>query len=204
MGIKEPISDINKQDIKEMILSRFPGLSLEEIDYAFKLERYNAYGEKTGHFQLFNAEYVSAILTKYKKWLNEKRVNHNLPLSKDEPKQELTQEEKDNIVYIGVLDCFSCYKQHKSIEAGKGYVYDYFFERKRLPKHTPEFKAEKLDQAQKEIEAEIKSQGITLQVKESLKSIQPETVAVKCKEIILREYFDRVVKEKIDIKNEMK
>src|SRR5690606_18371596 len=84
----------------------------------------------------------------------------------------MTQEEKDNLVYIGVLDCFAYYVQHKSIEAGKGYVYDYFYERKRLPKHTPEFRARIKELAQKEVERDIKSGGITSQVKDALSNIQ--------------------------------
>lgn len=116
----------------------------------------------------------------------------------------MTQEEKDNLVYIGVLDCFAYYVQHKSIEAGKGYVYDYFYERKRLPKHTPEFRARIKELAQKEVERDIKSGGITTQVKDALSNIQPSTIAVKCKEIILREYFEKIIKDKIDVKTEMK
>lgn len=203
-GIKDPISEINKQDIKEMIFTRFGGLSLEEIDYAFKLERYGAYGDKTQHFQLFNSEYVSTVLNKYKKWLNEKRVNNNLPIAEKQKPQEMSEEEKQLIVYTGVIGCFKNYEETKRIEAGKGWVYDFFFEKKRLPKHTPEFKARILDLAKSEVENEIKGGGITSQVKEALKNIQPSTVAVKCKEIILREYFERIVSEKLDIKDEMK
>lgn len=203
-GIKEAISDINKQDIKEMILSRFAGLSLEEIDYAFKLERYGAYGDKTQHFQLFNSEYVSTVLNKYKKWLNEKRVNNNLPISEKEKPMELTEEEKELIVYTGVIGCFKTFEETKRIEAGKGWVYDFFFEKKRLPKHTDEFKASVMEKAKTELENEIKSGGINLQVKEALKNIQPSGIAIKCKEIILREYFERLIEEKIDIKAEMK
>jgi hypothetical protein len=203
-GLKDPISDINKQDIKEMILSRFAGLSLEEIDFAFKLERYGAYGDKTPHYQLFNSEFVSTILNKYKKWLNETRVNNNLPIAEAEKPKEITEEEKQLIVYAGVIGCFRKYEETKHIESGKGWVYDFFFEKGRLPKHTNEFKTIVKAKAKTELENEIKSGGINLQVKEALKSIQPSTIAVKCKEIILREYFDKLIKENIDIKDEMK
>ena len=78
-GIKEAISDINKSDIKELLLTHHSGLSIEEIDYAFKLDRYS--GEPTPHYGLFNAEFVAKVLKKYKIWLNEKRTTYNLPIS---------------------------------------------------------------------------------------------------------------------------
>lgn len=73
-GIKGEISEINKQDISKMILRRNKALSLEEIYFAFELERYGVYEEKTSHFQLFNADYVSTILNKYKKWKTTTKV----------------------------------------------------------------------------------------------------------------------------------
>jgi hypothetical protein len=128
LGIKDPISDINKQDIREMILSHFNGLSLEEIDYAFKLERYGILGDKTGHFQLLNTDYVSTILNKYKNWLKEIRINNNLPISIMEKIKEPTQEEKDNLIYMGVINCFEEFKQTKKILNGYVWVYDHLDE----------------------------------------------------------------------------
>lgn len=97
LGIKDPISDINKQDIKEMILSHFNNISLEEIDYAFKLERYGVLGDKTAHFQLLNSEYVSNVLNKYKKWLKETRLANNLSISKKEINHLEIMEETNKI-----------------------------------------------------------------------------------------------------------
>lgn len=97
LGIKDPISDINKQDIKEMILSHFSNMSLEEIDYAFKLERYGVYGEKTEHFQLLNSDYVSNVINKYKIWLKKIRTENNLSISKKEPNLIKDMEETNKI-----------------------------------------------------------------------------------------------------------
>ena len=65
-GVKDAIDDFNKSDILKMIFTSFSDLTVEEIYKAFELERYSQYEVKTEHFQLFNAEYVSAILKKYK------------------------------------------------------------------------------------------------------------------------------------------
>lgn len=85
-GIKGEIDIFTKQDISKMILSSFKELSLEEISKAFELERYSQYDEKTDHFQLFDANYVSAILNKFKKW----KVKEKNQLNISAPKEETT------------------------------------------------------------------------------------------------------------------
>ena len=74
-GIKEPMDDVTKQDIKEMILMRFKALSFDEISYAFKKERYGDLGDRTEHYQLFDAKYVSEVLDKFVKWKRTKIVS---------------------------------------------------------------------------------------------------------------------------------
>lgn len=72
-GIKSQIDDFTKQDLLKMILSRFKTLSIDEIYKAFEMERYLTYGQKTDHFQLFDANYVSEILSKYENWKIEEK-----------------------------------------------------------------------------------------------------------------------------------
>ena len=68
LGIKEAILDVNKTDIFEMLIMKYKGISLEELSYAFKMERYGQLLPKTQHYQLINAEYVSSVLDKYIDW----------------------------------------------------------------------------------------------------------------------------------------
>ena len=77
-GIKGEIDQFTKQDISKMILSTFKELSLEELHKAFELERYGVYDDKTDHFQLFDANYISQILKKYKKWKAKERLELNI------------------------------------------------------------------------------------------------------------------------------
>lgn len=72
-GIKSQIDDFTKQDLLKMILSRFKTLSVDEIYKAFEMERYLTYGQKTDHFQLFDANYVSCVLQKYENWKIEEK-----------------------------------------------------------------------------------------------------------------------------------
>lgn len=77
-GCKGLIEEVMKTDISDMIKSRFKHLTLDEIDYAFKLERHREYDKKTEHYNLFDSNYVAEILSKYEKWKATKRRENNL------------------------------------------------------------------------------------------------------------------------------
>lgn len=77
-GIKSAIDDLNKADIVDMLFNTFSDLSLEEIYFAFKNERYGNYEQKTKHFDLMNADYISEILKKYRIWKRTKKIEHNI------------------------------------------------------------------------------------------------------------------------------
>ncbi|MCB1108208.1 MAG: hypothetical protein KDK44_00950, partial [Chlamydiia bacterium] len=64
-GFKGEIPDINKEDITDLLLTRFQTISLNELNFAFKIDRHGYHGEPTQHYQLFNAEYVAKVLNKY-------------------------------------------------------------------------------------------------------------------------------------------
>jgi len=76
IGIKGTIDAMNKEDISNLICSRFAHLALEELHKAFQLERYGELGEATAHYNLINAPYIAQVLTKYVTWLRKTRQNH--------------------------------------------------------------------------------------------------------------------------------
>lgn len=76
IGIKGTIDAMNKEDISNLICSRFAHLALEELHKAFQLERYGELGEATAHYNLINAPYIAQVLTKYVSWLRKTRQNH--------------------------------------------------------------------------------------------------------------------------------
>lgn len=181
----------------------------QEIKLAFQKyvagEYYDSNGNPMLVTQQLNAVVIGRVMREYENLKKRDLDAYRRKRTEDMNKEvQLSQEEKDLIVYVGVIDCFKHFEQHKSIESGKGWVYDFFYEKGRLPKHTKEFREEIKAKAIIEVENDIKSGGVTSQVKEALKNIHQSTIAVKCKEIILREYFKRLIKEKIDIKEEMK
>lgn len=77
-GFKNEMAFEITQDITNLIFGVYSDLTIEEIYKAFELERFGLYEEKTKHFQLFNSEYVSEILKKYKKWKHDMKMQHNI------------------------------------------------------------------------------------------------------------------------------
>jgi len=93
--IKDAVPLHQKKDIKEMILLRFKNLSFNELHYAFKMERFGILGDKTEHYQSFDAEYVGKVLDKYVAWKREVKVRENI--TKQAAPQSVTPQERADI-----------------------------------------------------------------------------------------------------------
>jgi hypothetical protein len=78
-GLKQDIDPFIKQDIVNGLITNHRGLSLEEIEYAFCLDRDGVHGEPTPHYQFLNREYVGRVLNKYNKWKDQKREQYRIP-----------------------------------------------------------------------------------------------------------------------------
>jgi len=196
IGIKDPISDLNKTDIKEMILMRFKELSLDELCYAFKLERYGDLGDKTGHYQLFNADYVSTVLYKYKKWKVD-IIRNNLTNRPMKQESTISEEDKENIMLEAVDRVEREIKHNKKITGTYTHVYDYLYKEGLLPKHDKEFKDSIQDRAKAIAKGDAATAAqsdynIHRQLKDTLASIEMGTspkVKSIAKRIILEDYF---------------
>lgn len=94
-GIKEPISDINKEDLRDLIFSKYSYLTLEEVEYAFKHDRFS--GDPIPHFQLFNAEYVAKVLKRYTDFRRQMRTDHASKLKEPAPQPVISVETRMQI-----------------------------------------------------------------------------------------------------------
>lgn len=209
-GIKdEGLSSFDAEDIIKMILSAYNSLTLEEVYKAFELERYGVYKDKTQHYQLFNAEYVSAVLKKYNSWKQITKIEHNIQPENKIP--EMSDTQKKEIVNNGVLRVFNEYKETGIIAEPCTHVFDELYERGHIKGgETPALQAyyqKKYQQAQTEVEAEMKQETAgsvadLRNIREELEKIQQgasEKIIVRTKRIILSEYFDKLLKEKINV-----
>lgn len=212
MGIKHEISDIYKSDLKEMILSRFKNLSLNEIDFAFKLERYGEYRDEKGlesrteHFHEFNTVYCSTVLGKYVDWKRKTKLKHNI--EKKESQQSVSEKEKQYWINRGVNECLNFFEEHGTLMPGKLYIYEVLYDMDFLPKDS-DYKKKIYKDAKEVIEFEIQSKKAKSisdkkKMKDILNDIQTPksgTVINKSKELILLEFFRKIYRNPIELEN---
>lgn len=98
-GITNEMDSLTRQDIVTMLFSSFKTLSIDEIYFAFQKERYGEYDNKTSHYNLFNADYVSEVLKKYKNWKKDKKSEYNITPDSQILLPEINQSQKDQIHY---------------------------------------------------------------------------------------------------------
>ena len=159
--------------------------------------------------QQLNPVVIGNVMEAYKQHkkssvLDEYRRRKNEML---QPKKELSEEDKLMIVLIGVQNCFQHYKETKEIEHGRLYVYDFFYENNCLPKHSKEFKKKIIKQATKEVKQEYKTSNYSFGRPLTaflLSEGGKASIKNKCKEIILKNHFEGIIKNKTNFEEYLK
>lgn len=202
LGIKDAVPTHNKTEITELILSVFKNLSFDELYYAFKMERFGVLGEKTQHYQLFDASYVSDILNKYKNWRIEVRRKHNLSIAKPKEENGISEQEKLSIVSKGILNLFEHFKEHGDIPPGNLYVYEVLYEDGFLPT-DPETKRQVYEEAKQVLEFELQNKKALTQkekdeyllIKKAIESKHHPRVVIEAKMISIKKFFRSALKD---------
>lgn len=210
IGIKQEIEIFNKKDIKEMILMRFKSLSLEEVDYAFKLERYGTFGKRIDHFQLFNAEYVGKVLERYLEW---KVFQMKNVVKKVIDKEKLSEQELQKKNKEVLLRFINEYEYTRKVEDFQFYIYDILDNIGLMPTDV-EYKNQIKKEAILILEKEYSNRKANS--KDEFKRFQREleqvklgkggAVKKKCKVLVIDEFFKKIYKDPekiIDIKNKI-
>jgi hypothetical protein len=200
LGIKETILDINKIDIVDLILMKYKSFSLEEIDYCFKLERFNSLGKKTEHYQLLNAEYISNVLEKYKKWKEFKIKTNNISLLKKvslETKVDHTAKNNDIVMRF-----LTEYEESSFIEENKFYIYDIINKKGLFPNNKEHKESIKKDAiyllTNKYQNRKASSRAEQTRFKREMKNISLGSggdVIRKCKQLFMEEFFRGLYKD---------
>lgn len=193
-GIKTEIDDFTKQDIVKMILGTFNELSIEEIYKAFELERYSVYETKTDHFQLFDANYISEILKKYKKW----KVEQKKVLNIDAPKEEI-QVDKNKIrldflkmVYSEIKETGFCLESYLLYDKLESKINATDQQKKEL--YQQQIKIYEVEEKQYISNRGLQMKTLLLELKERIESKSGvESVKNKCKSILVSEYLKQFV-----------
>ena len=200
LGIKESIPEITRNDILDLILEKYKSLSVDEIDYAFKMERHGNLGDRIQHFQLFNAEYIDNVLAKYIPWRNDKRKNHVVSEVKALPFVTTSKMEKDT--QDALVDCFLIYKESNTIPSQRFYLYKWLFEKGLMPKDKPT-----IDATIKIAEENIKNKKVLSKDEHRKKKNLYNSVGLpkailqsECRKISLERFFDNITTEEQLIK----
>lgn len=214
-GIKQNQNAEVWQDITNLVFSYYSDLTVEEIFKAFELERFGEYHEKTKHYQFFNSEYVSAVLKKYRAWKQITKIQHNITKSESVALlPDISESQKQETLTNGIIRVFNEFKSTKIIELLSLWVFDYLQEKGHIQgANTPkliEYYSKKMEEAkiqvQKELEIEksnsnfIRRKTITREIEEVLHG-NSSKVIVATKKIVLREYFEKLINENIEIES---
>jgi hypothetical protein len=203
-GIKTEVDQFVIEDITKMIFYAYSDLTIEEIYKAFELERYGVYENKTEHFQLFNSDYISTILKKYRVWKNNTKIHHNINEEKKST-SEISDEEKEKIIVAGVNRVFEEFRETKNIDGPTEYLFDFLVEKGKIKTKGTEalvmYYQTKLEEAKlqlkKETEkTEAKSPAEKKQFKIDLERIisgQSGKILIRAKKNILFEYFNKQI-----------
>lgn len=203
LGLKD-IDNLHKPDILNAIFLHYNDLTLEEIYKAFELERYGMYEVKTDHFQLFNAEYVTTILKKYRVFKSRLKSDHNI-MPDNQDSQELSPEEKEQMVKDAVNRVFNEFIETGTIDGPTEYIFDFLVEKGNIKTNSNpavvKYYQDKLAQAKEELKKEnekstAKSPAEKKEFKEDLQKIisgKSGKILLRAKKNILFEYFGKQI-----------
>jgi hypothetical protein len=204
LGIKEAILDVNKGDILEMLITHYKGLSVNELYYAFKLERYGKLSPKTQHYQLINAEYVSSVLDKYVNWKVSQRKNN---ITTVKIQASMSEDQKTKIENDIVVRFIETYLSERIVEDEYFYVYD-ILDNRGLMNKDREYKQKVKEDAiyllnQKYSGKKATSMDELKSIKSKLKLFkegQGGEIKAKCKILALEEFFRNLCRDEKKLK----
>lgn len=137
-----------------------------------------------------------------------KEYKQQKPIIKKEFKMpELTQEEKDNLTYLGVINCFDEFVQTNKIINGYVWVYDHLEELKVL-KYSDNEKRKQMPIAEKRLVSENKEILSHNDYKQFTRDLEnkrvKQAVINTAKKMLLERYFLTLTSRKKHIKNILK
>ena len=217
-GITNEIDMATKSDLLRFIKTRCGDITLEEIYKAFELERYNEYPEKSKHFQLFGTEYFSEVIKKYRVWKTQLKIQKNITREDNTPLlPSISDSQKEEILIKGIVRVFSEYKQTKILPEPNTHIFDELLSRGLiLGANTPKLEkyyADKMEEAKSELKKELEADKSTagfIQRKTIAREIEQilqggsNRIIVKTKKIVLKEYFDKLIEQGIEIEVKLK
>lgn len=196
MGFKSEIDQFTKQDLVKMILSHYNALSLEEIYKAFELERFGLYEDKTEHFQLFDSNYVSNILKKYKNWKIEQKKVLNIEAPKAEIQLDKNKIRMDflKLVYSELKNDGYCSEAYHLYDKLESKINASDQQKKEMYQH--QLKIYEIEEKQYISNRGLQMKMLLSELKAKIESKSGiEVVKNRCKSLLVCKYLEQFVSE---------
>lgn len=187
-GFKDSIDNLNREDILDLVALKFKELSMDEIYYAFQLERFGMLDVQIEHFQLFNSIYVGRVLFKYKKYKAEKIRIHSIKKQEMEKQKKPSEEETKKLENKHITESLLHYQSTGKILFP--YLYLVLYNRNELPEHTSEFKKQIRETAIDYLKRQRSNPTNKIELRTLTNKINgKESITSVVKEIVLKQYF---------------
>ena len=216
VGLKGEIDPIQKQEIWNVVFSRFSGLSFQDIYKAFQMDRSKEFGDITDHFQLFDVAYISTVLEKYIEWKRKTQIEHNIRISEKATEKMITEEEKEFRTRRWLISGFQEYKDTGALPVLAVPLYDALYTLGMLTPYyatyTDEKRATMLQAATERAKNQMsttdnrKEYALLKALYQTMKSGAQDTegkiLSIK-KEVALQDYYDWTIAQGIDLITEL-
>jgi|GEM_PF-294651 hypothetical protein len=216
VGVKGQINPLQKQEIWNVVFSRFSGLSFQDIYKAFQMDRSGEFDTVTDHFQFFDVFYVSTVLNKYIEWKRKTQIEHNISISEKATEKMITEEEKEFRTRRWLISGFQEYKDTGALPVLAVPLYDALYTLGMLTPYyatyTDEKRATMLQAATERAKNQMsttdnrKEYALLKALYQTMKSGAQDTegkiLSIK-KEVALQDYYDWTIAQGIDLITEL-
>ena len=216
VGVKGQIDPLQKQEIWNVVFSRFSELSFQDIHKAFQMDRSGEFNTVTDHFQFFDVSYVSTVLNKYIEWKRKTQIEHNIIISEKATEKMITEEEKEFRTRRWLISGFQEYKDTGALPVLAVPLYDALYTLGMLTPYyatyTDEKRATMLEAATERAKNQMnatenrKEYALLKALYQTMKSGAQDTegkiLSIK-KEVALQDYYDWTIAQGIDLVTEL-
>lgn len=216
LGVKTEDNEQNDRDLQtavliEFVRDKFGQLTVEEIRNAFKMYVSGELGIKK--FRMLDCISASDVLTEY---MNIRSERLRIYKSSEKPLfiESISDSKKTEIINSGIVRVFNEYKENRSFGSNLvAYIFDQLvlygiiFLPKEKGSKLGRYYQEQKEKAKNLLILEAKKNEKISDAKKIIKEIKGDTnslIEIKTKEIILSQYFDKIIIEDKSIQEILK
>lgn len=218
---KEDKNRMNEQMllVGDLLRTEFGRLTIPEVKMAFKMYVSKQF-PNLRVFRLLDCIAIGELLTAYIEYRNDSlRTYDHKKQALQQALPEMSESNKREIVTNGIIRVFNEFKETGLLPEPCAYIFDELYERKLIrDATTPEqqqYYQKRYDEAHKQVTAELTRDKNAKQldaiaarsIKEEMEKVlqgNSEKVTLRCKKLILADYFTKLIKNATNIESILK